>query len=150
MARGASRTYQWCDGCRRSYRLDECPEGLCPFCSLSTRSMGKFEAIARGIMANELTVSDIRGKHRQLIRLIWTRNGMGEQYYRVIRPDIAYTKFESRVTDLLMQGAEEGWVTFILPPAPSNDESLYRIEFADEERFVQELANLFQGAESEA
>jgi len=112
--------------------------------------MGKFEAIARGIMANELTVSDIRGKHRQLVRLIWTKNGMGEQYYRVIRPDLAYTKFEARVTDLLMRGAEEGWVTFVLPPAPSNDESLYRVEFADEERFVQELAALFEQPEAKA
>ena len=150
MAKSASRTYLWCDGCRRSYNPNECPEGLCPFCSLPARPMGKFEAIARGIMANELTVSDIRGKHRQLIRLIWTRNGMGEQYYRVIQPNIAYTKFEARVTDLLMKGAEEGWVTFILPPAPTNDESLYRIEFADEDRFVLEMAALFQGEESES
>jgi hypothetical protein len=147
MARTSSRTYRWCDGCRRSYHPDDCPQGVCPFCTLPVREMGKFEAIARGIMANELTVSDIRGKHRQLIRLIWTRNGMGEQYYRVIKPDLPYPKFEARVTDLLMRGAEEGWVTFILPPAPSNDESLYRVEFADEERFVLELAATFDQPE---
>jgi hypothetical protein len=147
MARTSSRTYRWCDGCRRSYHPDDCPQGVCPFCTLPMREMGKFEAIARGIMANELTVSDIRGKHRQLIRLIWTRNGMGEQYYRVIRPDLPYPKFEARVTDLLMRGAEEGWVTFIMPPAPSNDESLYRVEFADEERFVLELAATFDQPE---
>ena len=28
---------------------------------------------------------------------------------------------------------------FILPPAPSADESAYRVEFDDEERFVREL-----------
>jgi len=44
--------------------------------------MGRLAAIARGLMANELSASDLRTKHRQLIRLIWTRNGMGERYYR--------------------------------------------------------------------
>jgi hypothetical protein len=112
--------------------------------------MSKFEALARGFMANELTVSDIRGKHRQLIRLIWTKNGMGEQYYRVIRPDVPYSKFEARVTDLLMRGAEEGWVQFVFPPAPTDDESRYKVEFSDEERFVQELAALFDSSEQES
>jgi len=46
------------------------------------RGMGRLAAIARGLMANELSASDLRTKHRQLIRLIWTRNGMGERYYR--------------------------------------------------------------------
>ncbi len=150
MPKSASRTYRWCDGCRRSYHPDDCPTGNCPFCGLPTREMSKFEALARGFMANELTVSDIRGKHRQLIRLIWTKNGMGEQYYRVIRPDVPYSKFEARVTDLLMRGAEEGWVQFVFPPAPTDDESRYKVEFSDEERFVQELAALFDSSEQES
>jgi hypothetical protein len=50
-----------------------------------------------------------------------------------------YNRFEARVTDLLCRGAVEGWVTFVFPPAPSADESAYRLEFADEARFVLEL-----------
>ena len=50
--------------------------------------MSRFAAIARGFMANELTASDLETKHRQLLRLIWTRNGMGERYYRVLAPDM--------------------------------------------------------------
>jgi hypothetical protein len=64
---------------------------------------------------------------------------MGEQYYRVLAPNMPYDRFEAKVTDLLCLGAEEGWVRFVLPPAPSVHESDYRIEFVDEERFVQEL-----------
>jgi hypothetical protein len=137
-----ARGYRWCDACRRSYAPADAPEGHCPVCAAPTREMGRLSAIARGLMANELVASDIRTKHRQLVRLIWTRNGMGERYYRVLAPDLPYNRFEARVTDLLMRGAEEGWVRFVLPPAPSADESAYRVEFDSEERFVTELAAL--------
>ena len=111
--------------------------------------MSRFAAIARGLMANELTTSDFEARHRQLIRLIWTRNGMGEQYYRVLAPDMPYNRFEAQVTGLLTRGAAEGWVRFVLPPAPTPDESAYRIEFVDEERFIQELTALVAPAEGE-
>jgi hypothetical protein len=88
------------------------------------------------------SAADLRTKHRQLVRLIWTRNGMGEQYYRVLAPNMPYPKFEARVTDLLCRGAGEGWVRFVLPAAPSLDEGDYRVEFTDEERFVRELESL--------
>jgi hypothetical protein len=137
-------TYRWCDACRRSFAHEDSPDGVCPVCAKPTREMGKFGAIARGLMANELSMPDLRAKHRQLIRLTWTRNGMGERYYKVIAPEVAYPKFEAEVTGLLMRGAEEGWVRFVFPPAPSADESLYRVEFDDEERFVNEMAALFE------
>jgi len=137
------KTYLWCDACRRSYGHDQAPAAACPVCRRPLREMGRLAAIARGLMANELSASDLRTKHRQLIRLIWTRNGMGERYYRVLAPDLPYNRFEARVTDLLMRGAEEGWVRFVLPPAPSADDSAYKVEFDDEERFVHELAALF-------
>lgn len=103
------------------------------------RDIGRFAAIARGFMANELSASPLEAKHRQLIRLIWTRNGMGERYYKVLAPEMPYDRFEARVTSLLMRGAEQGWVRFVFPPAPTADEAAYRLEFDDEERFVREL-----------
>jgi hypothetical protein len=103
---------------------------------------GKMNAILRGFMANELVSSEMRTKHRQLIRMIWTRNGMGEQYYRVLSPEMPYNRFEARVTDLLCQGAREGWVKFIIPAAPTGEESEYRLEFVDESRFVAALETL--------
>lgn len=138
-----AKTYRWCDACRRSYSHADAPDGHCPVCAGDTREMGKFEALARGFMANEMSSSALRTKHRQIVRMIWTRNGMGEQYYRVVAPDVPYNTFETRVTDLLCQGAEEGWVRFVLPAAPSNDDAAYTMEFPDEHRFVQELDALF-------
>ena len=104
--------------------------------------MSRIAAIARGLMANELTTSPLETKHRQMIKLIWTRNGMGEQYYRVLAPDMSYSRFESRMTKLMEQGASEGWVRFIFPLAPTEDEAAYRMEFVDEERFIRELEAL--------
>jgi hypothetical protein len=51
---------------------------------------------------------------------------------------------------LLSRGADEGWVRFVLPPSPSSDESAYRLEFVDEERFVRELEALVAPAAPEA
>jgi hypothetical protein len=100
--------------------------------------------MARGIMAQELAPPEIKTKHRQIIRLIWTRNGMGEQYYRVLEPGVPYNRFEAAVTDLLCRGADEGWARFVLPSSPSDDESAYRLEFEDESRFIAELTVLFE------
>jgi hypothetical protein len=138
----SAKTYLWCDACRRSFTHEDAPDALCPLCHSPMRAMGKMAAILRGLMATELVASDLRTKHRQLIRLTWTRNGMGEQYYRVLAPNMPYNRFEARVTDILCRGAEEGWVRFVFPPAPSSDESQYRVEFLDEERFIQELETL--------
>ncbi|MDP9367202.1 MAG: hypothetical protein M3Q03_02820 [Chloroflexota bacterium] len=138
----ATKTYLWCDTCRRSYAHIDLVNGACPVCHGSVREMSRLSAIVRGLMANELVASDIRTKHRQLLRLIWTQNGMGERYYRVLSPDLPYNRFEARVTELLCQGAEEGWVRFVIPPAPTGDETAYRVEFQDEERFVLELEAL--------
>lgn len=110
------------------------------------RPIGKFAAIARGLVANELVTPDITVRHRQLIRLIWTRNGMGERYYSALGPPVSYSKFEARVTALLERGAREGWVRFVFPAAPSENEADYRLEFDSDERFVQELALLFPPA----
>lgn len=141
MGSGVQRqnTYRWCDACRRSFRHHETPGERCPVCDSETRPIGKYQAIVRGLMSNELSTSEIFTKHRQILRMIWTRNGMGEQYYRALAPDISYNRFEARVTDLLCRGAAEGWVRFVLPPAPLGDDDAYKVEFADENRFIDEL-----------
>jgi hypothetical protein len=135
-------TYLWCDACRRSYRHEDTDNGTCRVCGSQTREMGKFSAIIRGLMSNEMAASPLETRHRQLVRLIWTANGMGEQYYRVLTPDMSYNRFEAKVTELLCRGAEEGWVRFVIPPAPRPDESAYKLEFDDEGRFIAELEAL--------
>ncbi|MDQ3613216.1 MAG: hypothetical protein M3412_02700 [Chloroflexota bacterium] len=135
--------YLWCDTCRRSYRHGETEDGHCPVCHTATRPIGKYQAIVRGLMSNELATPEIYTKHRQIIRMIWTRNGMGEQYYRALGPDLSYNRFEARVTELLCRGAREGWVRFVMPAAPLTDEYAYKVEFDDETRFIDELEREF-------
>lgn len=141
-----SNSYLWCDSCRRSFRYADITDGLCPVCGTETRPMGKFSAILRGLMSNEMAASPLETRHRQLVRLIWTANGMGEQYYRILTPDMSYNRFEARVTELLCRGAEEGWVRFVIPPAPRPEESAYKLDFDDEERFVTELHLMVESA----
>ena len=135
----SSKTYLWCDQCRRSFRHEESRDGACPICGTHMQPTGKMSAILRGLMANELAGSPIVTKHRQIVRLIWTRNGQGEEYYRLLQPQIPYSRFEAQVTDLIFRGAEEGWISIVIPAAPTNDERQYRIEFHDEDRFLTEL-----------
>ena len=122
-----AKTYLWCTRCRRSFSHDDAPDAECPVCGNAIQPVGKWSAIVRGLMSQELSAPEIKTKHRQLVRMIWTRNGMGEQYYRVLEPGIPYNRFEARVTDLLCRGAEEGWAQFIMPPAPSENLSLIHI-----------------------
>ena len=135
----SAKTYLWCDQCRRSFRHEESPDGSCPICSTPMQPTGKMNAILRGLMSNELAGSPIVTKHRQIVRLIWTRNGQGEQYYRLLQPKMPYSRFEARVTELICQGAEEGWIEIVLPAAPNSDERTYKIDFVDENRFLAEL-----------
>lgn len=138
------KTYLWCNSCRRSFTHADAQDGHCPVCGESMREMGKMSAVIRGLMATEMVASDMRIKHRQLVRMIWTRNGLGEQYYRVLEPDMTYSRFESRVTDLVCRGAEEGWISIQLPVAPSLDDDLYKIDIRDEDRFVEELHRIVE------
>jgi hypothetical protein len=139
-----TKTYLWCDPCRRSFAHSDAEDGDCPVCGSPMREMGKMSAVLRGLMATELVASDLRIKHRQLVRMIWTRNGLGEQYFRVLEPDMTYGRFESRVTDLVCRGAEEGWIVIEIPVAPSLDDDLYKIDIKDEDRFVEELHRMVE------
>lgn len=135
----SQNSYLWCDACRRSFDHADAPNEICPVCGSDVRPVGKFTAILRGLMANELTPSPLVSKHRQLVKLIWTRNGMGEQYYRVLAPEISYNKFETAMTNLLCRGADEGWIEFKIPASPKDDEALYALNVIDETRFLAEI-----------
>ena len=137
--KSAQNSYLWCDACRRSYSHDDAPQGICPICGAEIKPIGKFNAILRGLMANELSPSPLTSKHRQMIKIMWSRNGMGEQYYRLLAPEMSYNKFETAMTNLLCRGADEGWVEFVMPAAPKDDESLYSMNVVNEEKFLEEI-----------
>lgn len=141
----AKRTYLWCDRCKRSYDYPDAPGGLCPVCGTEMRELGWMSAFVRGFLAQELSTSGIASRHRQMIRQIWTANGMGEQYYKVLAPPVTYAKFEARVTEFVCVAAAEGWVRFSIPASPLGvDDSSYQMEIDDEDRFITELAEIFR------
>lgn len=140
----ARKTYAWCDNCRRSFEHEETRSGACPICSQPMRELGWVSAFVRGFLAQELVASGLPTRHRTMIKLIWTANGMGERYYRALAPPVPYNRFEAAVTDYLLQAAQDGWVRFVLPPSPIGaDDTSYRMEIDDEERFILEMAELF-------
>lgn len=141
----AKRTYLWCDHCKRSYDYPDAPGGLCPVCGAEMRELGWMSAFVRGFLAQELSTSGITARHRQMIRQIWTANGMGERYYKVLGPPVTYAKFEARVTEFVCVAAAEGWVRFSIPASPVGiDDSAYQMEIDDEDRFITELAEIFR------
>jgi hypothetical protein len=144
------RNYLWCDACRRSFDYPDAPDGQCPLCAKPMRELGWVSAFMRGVMAQELVTSGLPARHKALIKMLWTANGMGERYYKALAPDVTYSKFEARVTDYVCRAAQEGWVRFVLPPSPIGAlDDAYRVEIDDEERFITEMAALFEPQPSE-
>lgn len=140
-----ARTYLWCENCRRSFDHDDAPAGICPVCANETREMGRLSALVRGVVSHELATSGVATRHRTLIRMIWTANGMGERYFQALNPGVSYSKFEAAVTDYVCRAAADGWIRVVLPPSPLGaTDDAYRLEIDDEERFVVEMAALFQ------
>lgn len=108
------------------------------------RELGWMSAFVRGVMAQEMSASGIAARHKTMIKMIWTANGMGERYYNALDPGVSYSKFESAVTDFVCQAAADGWVKVVLPPSPTGaSDNAYKLEIDDEERFVTEMSALF-------
>lgn len=115
------------------------------------RELGWMSAFVRGVMAQEFVSSGLGTRHRTMIKLIWTANGMGERYYNALDPGVSYSKFESAVTDFVCQAAADGWVKVMMPPSPVGAATdAYRLEIDDEDRFVSEMSALFDRDRNEA
>jgi hypothetical protein len=149
---GVAKTYLWCSACRRSFDDSDVIDNRCPLCGAEMRRVGWVAAFLRGMMAQELVASGLPTRHRAMIRMVWTANGMGERYYRALSPPVPYSKFEAAVTDMVCRAAADGWVRVVLPASPIGaGDGDYRIEIDDEERFIEEMAALFAAqAESTA
>jgi hypothetical protein len=108
------------------------------------RELGWVTAFVRGVMAHEMVSSGVASRHRALIKSIWTANGLGERYYKALAPGISYGKFETIVTDFVCRAARDGWVRIVVPISPTGaPDDAYRLDIDDEQRFVEEMAALF-------
>lgn len=139
-----AKTYLWCDSCKRSFEHDDAADGSCPLCAAEMRELGWMSAFVRGVMAQEMVSSGLATRHRTMIKMIWTANGMGERYYNALDPGVSYSKFEAEVTDFVCKAAAAGWVRVVIPSSPIGaSDNAYRLEIEDEERFVLEMTALF-------
>jgi hypothetical protein len=89
-------------------------------------------------------VSELYPRHLKLIELMWTAEGRGREMYAALAPEkVSYSQFVTRATQVVVRGLAEGWIECDMPPAPSADDSQYRIRFVDPERWADELTAAF-------
>ncbi len=132
-----------CTGCgKRSWA--ESAEGPCPICGAARRPMTRFEGfVDRWFGPSEAFESEFYHRHRQLVELLWSSDGRGQEYYNILRPGVPYSRFTRRVTEIVCQGILEGWVEVHLPPVPTTDDSAYGVVFTDPERFAAAVTEAF-------
>jgi hypothetical protein len=89
-------------------------------------------------------VSEFFPRHLKLIELIWTADGRGREMYEALGLEkVSYTQFVTRATQVVVRGLAESWIEVDLPPAPTADDSLYRVRFVDADRWADELTAAF-------
>jgi hypothetical protein len=89
-------------------------------------------------------VSEFYPRHLKLIELIWTADGRGREMYEALGLEkVSYTQFVTRATQVVVRGLAEGWIELAMPPAPTEDDTLYRVRFVDADRWADELTSAF-------
>jgi hypothetical protein len=118
--------------------------GACVACGASVRAMSRLESLVDRLFGPaESTESEYYHRHRQLMVLLWSADGRGQEYYNILRPGVAYSRFIARVTDIVCQGVREGWVEVRLPAVPTLDDAAYGVIFHDADRFAAEVTAAF-------
>lgn len=140
----------WCSRCERTLLAAQLhANNQCPVCASATERISWLTAALRKVSQGPERRTDLQQKHLQLIQAIWTADGLGQRYFEICQPgSMYYSRFVRRVTELICQGIEEGWIGLTLPAQPLAPQARYSIEYRDPERFVRELQLLFpeQGA----
>jgi hypothetical protein len=89
-------------------------------------------------------VSEFYPRHLKLIELIWTADGRGREMYAALALEkVSYSQFVTRATQVVVRGLAEGWIEIDMPPAPTADDSLYRVRFVEADRWADELTAAF-------
>ena len=132
-----------CKGCGRRARSED-PDGTCRVCGSALRSMTRFEGfVDRWFGSSEALESEFYHRHRQLMELLWSSDGRGQEYYNILRPGVPYSRFTRRVTEIVCQGIVEGWVEVRLPAVPTTDDAAYGVVFKDPDRFAAAVTEAF-------
>ena len=135
-----------CDECGQRLWLEEGESPRCEECGGQLRRMGPFEGfVDRWFAPPDMRASDMYRRHLQLVELMWTADGRGREFYEIVSPPrVSYSSFVRRVNALVCRGLAEGWIEPRIPPAPVPDDSAYGVTIKEPERFVDEMARLFE------
>lgn len=133
-----------CATCGKRYTRKEVSTSQCPECGGHVRPSGLLASLAqRWVSPREPPPPEPYHRHVQMIQSMWSADGRGQEYYRIVGAPVSYSTFLNRVTALVCRGIEEGWIEVVVPRAPVRDESAYQIRFLDPERFADEVFRLF-------
>src|SRR2546428_3742173 len=136
-----------CDGCGARGWLEPGELRVCAECGGPYRQMALLEGIVdRWFAPPAQHVSEFYPRHLKLIELMWTAEGRGRETYEALAPEkVSYTQFVTRATQVVVHGLAAGWIQSDIPPAPSTDDSQYRVRFVDAERWADELTAALSG-----
>lgn len=125
--------------------LEEAGQPVCGDCGGPLRPMGRLEGLVdRWFAPPDQSASELYRRHVQMIELLWTAGDRAQELYRAVQPrGVSYSTFVSRVTEVVCRGVAEGWVQVSFPSIPVADDSSYRLEFLQPERFADEVSKLF-------
>jgi hypothetical protein len=134
-----------CNGCGGRPDDNGVANPTCTQCGGELRQMGRLEGLVdRWFAPPQQQVSELHHRHVQMIELMWTADNRAHQLYLSVQPrGVSYSRFISRVTQLVCRGIEEGWVQVRIPTVPVPDDSAYLLTFLDPERFADEVLKVF-------
>jgi hypothetical protein len=132
-----------CTGCSKRV-ASETLEDTCGVCGAPLRPMRRFERfVDRWFGPSDTFESEFYHRHRQLVELLWSADGRGQEYYNIMQPGVPYSRFTRRMTDIVCQGILEGWIEVRLPPVPTTDDAAYGVVFKDPDRFAEAVTDAF-------
>jgi hypothetical protein len=122
----------------------ETPDGTCGVCGAPLRPLRRFERfVDRWFGPSDTLESEFYHRHRQLVELLWSADGRGQEYYNIMQPGVPYSRFTRRMTEIVCQGILEGWIEVRLPAVPTTDDAAYGLVFKDPDRFAAVVTEAF-------
>lgn len=146
--------YAQCRVCGGIFRTTESSSGVqCRYCQEAIAKLGNahqdlLEALKSGQKRDDITSAF----HFQVIEKLWSADGKGEQFFKVIQPQgVSFDDFVHLVTSVVIKGINEGWVQLTLPAVDilrrpgdlSADKNYIKLEYLDSDRWVDEVCRLF-------
>ncbi len=135
-----------CPECRETFETDVTADKIvCEHCQSPLPRTKQVEQILERWYYPRRWFRDVtRPSLSYLVEMLWTANGQGERLYAAVSPPhVNYNSFVHQVTRTIIRGIDDGWATIELPEDPFEDDPLYKLSFANSDRFADAVAALY-------